>query len=628
MALKQLGEITDRLTALDDKARGGRIEADDWNGLVGAVQVLVAVSRAREESLEPTLEARFATADHGHLGEVAADWLGPGVLEQLTGAGGVDQRAQLKALERKVDTLSRDVARLIELAETQRREVDRFTVDNFDIKARLREEDDRLSVVDGLSATVGDLSRSVTILRGSFDEVLSLRDRLTDTNGEPIDVAALRQEVTGLSVLRTNLEGVDGNLVRLRDIEIQLRDLRDIAGVDGGGRLDDRLGQLRREVTAETETLLATELDGRDAIIAGTIDERIAGVNTSLHARFSAFGEERDAVLTLREAALEERLTASLDQRIAGNNETFSASLSTRIDAGIDARLESLPAQINIAVQAAVAPIELRITTELQNRFDRQLSDGLADFEDRQAARFAAFEGTLAAIQRDIPEQIDDAVAAERDGLQAFIAQRIEAEVPRMTTQVLNQLTGQVQDLVNSELTELSRELEGRIDERFVELDRRIDNAIDERLGDLDGRIATEVRARLGETDLDRRLTDLETRLTGTINGRISQAEARLRAERSTELSRTVATLRAEIDRARLSAVREATRTSGNDITILRNDIDGTLDARLRETVSVMETRIDRSLSEASGAAPVSPRGRTRRTGGSRSGRKSRPRRG
>ena len=64
MVLEKLAGITDALDEIDDKARGGPIEAASWNALVGAVQVLVDI----------------VVVAVGRPGIVPGEWIKPGAV--------------------------------------------------------------------------------------------------------------------------------------------------------------------------------------------------------------------------------------------------------------------------------------------------------------------------------------------------------------------------------------------------------------------------------------------------------------------------------------------------------------------------------------------------------------------
>ena len=51
----------------------------------------------------------------------------------------------------------------------------------------------------------------------------------------------MRQDLTEVQGLRENLKGVDGSLMRLRDVELKLREVSDAVGLSGAGGLDGRI---------------------------------------------------------------------------------------------------------------------------------------------------------------------------------------------------------------------------------------------------------------------------------------------------------------------------------------------------------------------------------------------------
>ena len=60
--LSKIVDLVDRVSKLDGKQRGMRIEADDWNALVGVLQGMLEVDRAQEDGPVPHSKSalRFA----------------------------------------------------------------------------------------------------------------------------------------------------------------------------------------------------------------------------------------------------------------------------------------------------------------------------------------------------------------------------------------------------------------------------------------------------------------------------------------------------------------------------------------------------------------------------------------
>src|SRR6185369_971671 len=94
----------------------------------------------------------------------------------------------------------------------------------------------------------------------NVDKVLDLRQSLQDAAGNPIDVVQIRQDVADLQLLRANLNGADGQPIRLRDIESKIQDIANVVGTGEAGGLDGRLAvfsaSIQDSVNAKTQTLV------------------------------------------------------------------------------------------------------------------------------------------------------------------------------------------------------------------------------------------------------------------------------------------------------------------------------------------------------------------------------------
>ena len=213
--------------------------------------------RDREDSTQSSLAQSFAAIDHVHLGQIDITWLDADLQARLGGQqsqGSVLTRTALGEATQKITSLGTEVARLSTLAETHQLLLDRASVDAADRSKVLSQFDARFAGVENLRTLVGAVSNDVNGLRGNLDTVLQLRTSLSDANGNPIDVAQLKTQIGDLQTLRDNLKGVDGNLLRMRDIEVRLNEIGDAAGVGGAGGLDQRIatatGQLKEQLNA------------------------------------------------------------------------------------------------------------------------------------------------------------------------------------------------------------------------------------------------------------------------------------------------------------------------------------------------------------------------------------------
>ncbi len=72
--LKRIAELADRLESVSGKRRGLPIEAEDWNTLVAVLRAILDIERLQEDT-SGTPDARYAPANHAHVGAVSREWL-------------------------------------------------------------------------------------------------------------------------------------------------------------------------------------------------------------------------------------------------------------------------------------------------------------------------------------------------------------------------------------------------------------------------------------------------------------------------------------------------------------------------------------------------------------------------
>ena len=83
--LERIAGLVERLGPIAKKQRGMRIEAEQWNALVDVLLGVLQVDRAQEESTQVSLEQRFATKVHEHLGRIGITWLDTDLQTRLGG---------------------------------------------------------------------------------------------------------------------------------------------------------------------------------------------------------------------------------------------------------------------------------------------------------------------------------------------------------------------------------------------------------------------------------------------------------------------------------------------------------------------------------------------------------------
>src|SRR5947207_5185272 len=302
--LQKIAALVDRLQPLGSKQRGMPIQAEEWNALVEVLSGILEIDHALAENSQASLEQRFAPLVHEHLGQVRVSWL-DAVLQTTISSGGGDvaTRLVLTDMAQKLASLGTQVAQLTTTSEEQRRLLDGFSVNDVDRAKALRDFDARFAGVENLQTSVIGLASQIDGLKTSLNTVLDLRKSLSDANGAPIDVGKIRQELTDLKGLRENLKGIDGALVRVRDLQLELMEVSDVVGVGGSGGLEGSLTQLSNElegrlntridakitdVQAQIRTENGTAIDKVRADLTGTMDKARSELDASATAKVQA----------------------------------------------------------------------------------------------------------------------------------------------------------------------------------------------------------------------------------------------------------------------------------------------------------------------------------------------------
>jgi DNA repair exonuclease SbcCD ATPase subunit len=364
--LELLARIVDGLGALGDKSRGEPLRAADWNALIDGVTRLARLAASREESLQESLSARFAVADHAHQGQVTASWLAPetrALLEQANTAA--QAGARVDALTRQVSEMGARMATLSAQVERLRSALDQVR-DSADESAR------RATGAEGKLNALVDFDRRVTVLDGRFAKLsddlrgtLAFRDTLKDPAGAPLDLRGLAGKVTELETLRESLKAADGSVIRGREIETRIakleRDRVDVRTLDTrigerlrdpavlkdaeesiGSRLETRIGTRIGAVEGTAKTLAETVAQAREAAEAERA--RIDATETRLGAtaaRLEALGAvPRQLNETAQRLAAVETATRAQEAQVAALPE-----LRTRLVA-VETGTQRLPAQV------------------------------------------------------------------------------------------------------------------------------------------------------------------------------------------------------------------------------------------------------------------------------------------
>jgi len=554
LQLERIGALVDKLDPLDAKQRGMRIQADEWNALVDVLRGVLEIDRTQEDGVQTNLARAFAAIDHQHLGQVSLSWLDADLQARVGGAqdgGSVSVRAALSEAAQTLAGLGTQVARLGDLVQRQQTALDRITVDSADRSRTLDQFDQRFAGVENLRTLVGTLSNDVRGVAGNIDTVLALRGQLTDPAGHPIDVAQLKANVTELEGLRENLKGVDGSLLRLRDIEVKLNEVRDATGVGGAGGLD---GRIATTVDGMRVQLVAGE-EARDAALRqsmatdiGVSETRLRNeLNGNLDARSATFNQ----AITTEIAAAQARDRVDVDQRIAASAADVTRAAGESSAALLDQRLAGLPDQVRATTLELVNGVRAELNGEITASVGGALNARFDTLQQTVGARVGALEGRMGDLTSRLPTLVADSVATLRDQLAVTVSEQVGSSIAAMR----GELNGSISEQIKAGIAVEQSDANGRIDARFAGLDALVAASVDRSVAastrDLPDRIAGEVRTQIGGLDVGGLIRNANAELATQLRAEQAQGLADQQTRSSTALSSTVTLLRGEIGATR-----------------------------------------------------------------------------
>jgi hypothetical protein len=550
--LERIAALVDRLGPLAGKARGMRIEAAELNALVEVLQGLLQVERAQEQTAQSQLEERFALKSHEHLGEVSLAWLDADLQARTGGSdSSLSTRSALADVSSRIASLNTEVARLSTLLDSQSKLLDRSQVDELDRSRKLAQFDERFASVENLRTLVSTLSNEVTGVKSNVTTVLELRQSLRDAAGNPIDVNKMRQELSEVQTLRENLKGVDGGLLRLRDVEIKLHDLSDAIGAGGPAGLDTRIAG----VVATAEARLNAK-----------VDERAAGLKADQEAALSASEERLRAQLTSgidasrasleqslgqQSAAAEGRLSTQLDAKLAqsvGDAETRTLAATTSL---VESKFALVPEQVRTATTAAVNDARNGLREELRVSLTEALEPKIATLDTRLTGRADAVDSKVAALEGSIPDIVGRQVTAAGQELETRLNSNLENRVEQARNRLKDELTVILRQSVVDDLSNLDTRIASTVDDRLSGLDARVDTAVTNATRNLPQDVSAEVGRQIAAADVAGQIRGASDALAQQLRDEQTQALAGAQAQNSAAVNSAVGLLRSEIAAAR-----------------------------------------------------------------------------
>jgi hypothetical protein len=571
--LERISSLTDRLGPIAKKQRGMRIEAEEWNALVEVLLGILVVDRAQEESTQVALEQRFALKDHEHLGEISLTWLDADLQTRLGGQQApVSTRTLLAEMEQKVQSLGAEVARLTSLTELQQKLIDRFTVDQADRSLTLKQFETRFSGLENLRTLVSTVASDVDGIRGNVGTLLELRKSLSDAQGNPIDVGKLRTELGDLQGLRENLKGVDGELLRLRDIETKLKEVSDAAGLGGGG-LDKRLA----DISSEMEGRLHNRIDERDSALKSVLQEQTTVTETRMRAELdaglAARGQALDQSLAGRIAETEVRINTGIDGKVTASADAVRREATDSARALIEARLAGLPDQVRNTTGAMIATLKTDLRNDLRATLTADVQARMGAFESQLNARVSATETKINRVEQELPAIVSNNVDAARSSLEEGLDERVAGRVAAARTALQEALGTQVRDTASEIIGDLDGRINSSLTTRLSGLDKQIADAVAASTRDVPGQITAELNTQIDALNLDERINTANTKLAQQLRAEQAQASAQQQARTSDAINSSVSLLRGEING-------------------LRTEVNGNLNTRINQSTAELQQKI------------------------------------
>jgi len=286
---------------------------------------------------------------------------------------------------KRVDASSAEMARLTAIVERQQERNDRASVDELERGVKLREFEARFSGLENLRAMVSGLAKNVTDLAPAIQAVLDLRGELRDDNGDPIDVQAMAAQLALVRTLAEHLNGIDGTPVRMRDVELRLRELTDALGLPGGIGLEGRI--------AQHATQLVVSLNEQFEGLSGDLkSEQQAALND--------LSINQDAVLNDLRANQDAALTATLNDLRANQDATLN-DLSINQEAVLNDLRDNQHAaldQLRFEIDARFAESAGRLQEEMKAALLSEVGD-LRQQMEKQAQQLRELDERLRRLE-------------------------------------------------------------------------------------------------------------------------------------------------------------------------------------------------------------------------------------
>lgn len=604
--LERISGLVEKLELISNKQRGMRIEAQQWNTLVDVVLGVLQLDRLQEQRTESLLDQRFATRDHEHLGQVSLSWLDADLQSKLAGGtNSISTRQLLLEMDQKIKSLSDQVAKLSAALEANQRVIDDTIVKNADRTRKLLSFEDRFKGIEDLRTTVTTLSNDVGSVRVNVDKVLDLRKSLQDEAGNPINVAQVKRDLTDLQAIRENLKGVDGKLLRLRDLELRIGEVADVVGTGGPGGLEGRF--------ANFSASLQDTLAGRTESSIKILKTELLADNVAVENRLKS--EIQTSSAQTREAALQQ-----IASQIGATTTTFNKTLDTRLDGLkesvtkdaventrvlLNQRLAEIPDQVRTQLDTAVGGLRTTLTTNLQASLGATLTAQIKDADTRLSQQIGAVQASTKTLTDSLPAAISARLDDALPELQTKVTQAAAAQLETVRTAIENGLATRVSSAVSTSLQNLDARISTAVTQQTAGIDGKISTAVSAATRNLPVNVADEVKVQIAAANLDSKIQDAGKTITTQLKSELKTALADQDARTSTAIQSSVALLQGQISVATTSVLKDAKEFSILQSTGLRTELTNLVDTRVRSTrdsiLTTFESRLKTTREELSG---------------------------
>jgi hypothetical protein len=597
-SLERIAGLVDKLGPISSKQRGMRIEAQEWNLVVEVLLGVLQVDRLQEQRTDTLLDQRFSTKDHQHQGEVNLSWLDADLQARLGGGGesSIATRQRLAEMNQKIQALTDQGSRLTNALEASQRVLDDTIVNNADKTRALIDFERRFKGVEDLRTTMTTVSNQVGSVQTNVERVLELRNSLQDAAGNPINVLQLRNDLTALQAIRENLKGIDGNLLRLRDIETKLNEVSDVVGVGGENNLDSRFAGFRATLQESVNQ---------------TLDTRIAGVLTTTRGEASAAEERLRGEILVASTQNRDATRLEITAQIRNTTETFNNTLDTRLNSLrdsvtqaaientrvlLDQRLAGLPDLVRTNVDTAVASVRDTLSMNLQATLTATLNAQIQTIDTRLAQQMSALEASNATLTASIPGMVSQQVSDALPELRTTLSQQVSQEVLTARTTFEASLNARVDAAVSTALQNLDSRIASAVTQQTADLDAKIATAVTAATTNLPGLVTDEVRLQIDAVNFEGRIQDRAAAITTQLRSEMRTSLAEQDARTSGAIQNVTTLLHGQISAGISSGLATAREFSTTQNAALRNEMTQLLQTGIQATRDEILVGLDERL--------------------------------